>query len=112
AAADRALAAARAAGDAVGEAQAQRERALRLQELDRAAEAGVAWKEAAAAWTKTGDGPGQVEALAGQALLALRNDPEKRRALLRQAMEVAQAEKKRPLAAASGLNDFGRRLRE
>src|SRR5207244_10493687 len=78
-AADRALAAAKDARDSAGEARAHRERALRLEELKRLSEAVEAWGAAAVAWEKIGDGPGRVEALAMQSVLAIEDKSEKPR---------------------------------
>src|SRR5205814_1497225 len=99
---------AKAAADVPGEAFSQRERALRLQELKREAEAAAAWQAATAAWKRAGDGPGQVEALCAQALLA-REKPETAQALAEQAAALARAETRRPLAAATFLHAAGDR---
>jgi tetratricopeptide (TPR) repeat protein len=103
-AANRALVAAKQAADGPGEALAHRARALSLEQLGRRDEALAAWREAAGAWERAGDGPGQVEALARQALL-LGERPEEAQKLLQQALALAKAETKRPLASATRLFD-------
>jgi CHAT domain-containing protein/tetratricopeptide (TPR) repeat protein len=102
----RALTAAREAKDAAGEAGAQRLRALLYQELQQTEEARAAWAAAAAAWEQAKDGPRRVEALAAQALLLIGDKPEEGRKLLGEAVAVAQAETRRPLAAAEFLDRF------
>jgi len=63
--ADHALTSARESHDAAGEASAQRERAILLEQLQRVDDAMAEWKETAADWERLGDGPGGIEALAG-----------------------------------------------
>jgi CHAT domain-containing protein/Tfp pilus assembly protein PilF len=111
-AAERAVSVAGEAKDVVGEALAQRERALRLAELKRPAEAQEAWGQAGMRWKMVGDGPGQVEALAMQALLLTVERAADARALLNQAVVLAQAEKTRPQAAARQLNELGKSLED
>lgn len=107
AAADRARTAAQELKDATGEAQAQRFRALALQELRRTGAAVAAWREAAAAWERVGDGPGRVEAMATAGFLLWGGQPAEADALLVQALQFARLESKRPLAAATVLNNMG-----
>jgi CHAT domain-containing protein/tetratricopeptide (TPR) repeat protein len=102
------MAAAREAGDRAGEAQAQRERALALARLDRRQEAVAAWREAAAAWQQTGDGPGQVEALGMAGALLAKAAPREAEVLVARAVALAQAERQRPLAAAQALDAAAR----
>ncbi len=112
AAADRALAAAREAKDAPGEARAHRARGLALGGLERPEEAAAAWQTTAAAWGRAGDGPGRVEALAQAGLLLAGRQSESAPRLLEQALALGEAEMQRPLAAAAALDAAGRALAE
>ncbi|MBI3950582.1 MAG: CHAT domain-containing protein [Acidobacteria bacterium] len=107
-AADRALAAAQETGDPVGEACAQRLRALALESMDRREEAVATWREMAAAWERLDDGPGQVEALAAAALLLATKTEAESDQLFAQALAVGQRESKRPLAAAQAFHTAGK----
>src|SRR5262249_5680171 len=108
AAADRALAAAREAKDATGEARAQRARGILLQETGRTGEALAARREAAEAWQRAGRGPGENEALASAALLlSLAGKEEDAKPLLGRTLNLGRAESKRPLAAAGAMSQEG-----
>src|SRR5437660_1333744 len=104
AAVERALTTARESGDRVGEARAHRGRALFLARLGRGDEGVAAWREAAAAWERVGDGPGQVEALAAAAGLLEAQKPREAEPLTARALALGRAEIKRPLAAAQMLD--------
>jgi CHAT domain-containing protein/tetratricopeptide (TPR) repeat protein len=101
---DRALAAARSARDQVGQAQAQEACARALEGLRRPREAMEAWRAAVEAWAQTGDGPGQVGALLGAALLQVKGNTADAEALFAQALGLAQTEARRPLAAALAIH--------
>jgi CHAT domain-containing protein/Tfp pilus assembly protein PilF len=102
--ADRALALARELRDAAGEAAAHRARARALERLERHPDAVTAWREAAAAWERGGDGPGRIEALG--AVLRLQAG-EGAPVVLEQVLALARAETRRPVAAAGALQDAG-----
>jgi CHAT domain-containing protein/Tfp pilus assembly protein PilF len=102
-AAERARAAAREGADPAGEAQAHALRARALEAANRAGEALVAWRDAAAACERAGDGPGRVEALAAAGLLLVRPNPAEADALFTVAVAAGRAEAMRPLAAAQAL---------
>src|SRR5207244_2968718 len=106
-AAEGALEAAMTGSDLVGVALAQRERALRLAELGQPAGALVAWRAAAAAWQQNGDGPGQIEALGQVAALLAQSAAGASPSARQSALALARAERRRPWAAASELNDLG-----
>src|SRR5262245_53864381 len=91
-AAQRAETLARETQDPPGEARGHRGRALALQELGRSEEAVAAWRAAAAAWARLGDGPGQVEALAAAGLLLWASQPAEANALFVQALTQGRAE--------------------
>lgn len=105
--AEQALAAARDAKDAAGEASALRSKALSLTRLNRAEDAAESWKLAAEAWDRAGDGPGQVEALGDAGALLIVAKPEEAKGLLDRALSQAKLETKRPLAAAAALHAAG-----
>src|SRR5207244_2128460 len=67
----------------------------------------AAWRDAAAAWQRAGDGPGQIEALCAQALLLIRAKPLEARLALDGAVAAGKAEVRRPLAAAAALHQAG-----
>src|SRR5262249_52507326 len=89
------------------EAQAERLRAQVLSSLNRREEAINAWQAAAAAWARTGDGPGQIEALASMAQQLDIEQPDKAAGLRAQASKLAQSESQRPLAPAQVLHVAG-----
>src|SRR5205809_15777 len=64
----------------------------------------------AEAWTKAGDGPGQMAALAGMARLLAADQPAEAAALLKQILLLGRSEERRPLAAAHVLHDTGKEL--
>jgi hypothetical protein len=106
-AADQALSTAREAGDRVGEAPAQETRTHALESLHRAAEAVAAWRAAATAWARFGDGPGQVRALLAAARLHSRTAAADAEGLMAQALALGKAEVKRPLAAVLAIHTAG-----
>src|SRR5206468_2362055 len=95
-----------------GEALAQRERALRLQDAEKRAEALAAWRAAAAAWQRAGDGPGQVEAEVTRGLLLGRESQKEADVAVAAAVATAMAERRRPLAAATALDEAAIRFYE
>jgi CHAT domain-containing protein len=105
---DRALAAAREARDAAGEAWAHRLRARALEDLGQAGEAAEAWRETAAAWERMGNGPEQILALAGAARLLPVEKAGEADALIARAVAVGRAETQRPRAAAQAFSSAGR----
>jgi CHAT domain-containing protein len=107
AASDRALRAAKGAQDWAGQAAAQRARARVLEKLGPIEEAAATWREAARAWERVSDGPGQIEALAAAGLLLVSRIEMEANQLFEQAVAVGQAESKRPLAAAQALHTAG-----
>src|SRR5688572_28604817 len=106
--ADRALITARQAADIPGEAQAQRIRAVHLLTLDRSGQAQVAWRDAEAAWKRSGNGPGQIEALGWQAVIELRGSPQQGAELLSRAIALAKTETRQLRAVAPALADVAR----
>ncbi len=107
ASADGALAAALLAVDVPGEAAAQRERARALADAHKPNQSAGAWERAAAAWERAGDGPGRIEALCARAQLLLDAGQVLGHRLLEQAVDFAQAERRRPMAAALALDYAG-----
>jgi CHAT domain-containing protein/Tfp pilus assembly protein PilF len=99
--------AARDASDLPGQAAALRLRAAFYQLSGRGDEALRAWREAADAWEKAGDGPSRVLALLGAALLLHPQRPEEAASLLQQALNAGRQESRRPMAAAESLNTAG-----
>jgi CHAT domain-containing protein/tetratricopeptide (TPR) repeat protein len=110
--ADDLLQEARARGDKVGEAYALRFRALALQRTrqtapDQLPEVASVWASALALWREIGDGALQVEALLGQAYCVWRASPDRLKALVQEALQLAKGEAKRPLAVATALHNAG-----
>ncbi len=105
AAADRAVTAAREAGDRAGEAGAHARRGTLLETLRRRDEALNAWKQAEAAAETLGDGPARVEALCRQAVLSA--PPERARPLLDAAIRTALSEQQSVRAVAASLYRAG-----
>ena len=105
--ADRALVAAQVEKDGAGEAQAQKLRAQALSALNRGEEALSAWEAAAAACARSGDGPGQIEALTAMAVQLDAGQRDKASRLRAEALRLAQSESRRPLAAARTLQVAG-----
>lgn len=104
------MGAAREAGDQIGVAQAQETRARALQGLARTQEAISAWREARAVYARMADGPGQVRALAERGVFLTKPQPGEAESLFQQALALARAETKRPLAAAQALHTAGNTL--
>ncbi|MEN3000413.1 MAG: CHAT domain-containing tetratricopeptide repeat protein [Armatimonadota bacterium] len=105
--ADELLQQAQAKGDRVGIGQAVRLRAWALQRLNRLDEAAKAWEQAYALWQEIGDGAFMVEALLGRAFCLWRTDKATAEGLIEQALSLAKAEVKRPLAVATTLYNAG-----
>jgi CHAT domain-containing protein/tetratricopeptide (TPR) repeat protein len=106
-AADRALAAAREAGDAAGEARGQQERARELEASGRTDEAVAAWRAAAEAWERAGDGSERARMLAAAGLLLVATKTDEADGLFAQAAAAGLAETRRPLSASGALNAAG-----
>jgi CHAT domain-containing protein/tetratricopeptide (TPR) repeat protein len=106
--AGRALAAAVEAEDVPGQALAYGARARILRTLDSTEDAAAAWREAATAWERAGDGPGRIDALCSEAILVR---PESADALLDRAVALAREEDRRPGAAIASLNQSSEQLR-
>lgn len=98
---------AREKGDKVGQAYAHRYSALTLQSLRRMDEAAHAWEQGEQLWREIGDSALVVEATLGRAFCLWRADQEQGEQLLRQALDMARLEKRRPLAAARALRKSG-----
>jgi CHAT domain-containing protein/Tfp pilus assembly protein PilF len=94
---------ARSRGELAGEAHSSAAIA-RLLEAGGDATAGHAWEEAATAWRRVGDGPGEVEALCRQALLAPPAPLDAAARLLRAVVQRARAEQRRPAAMSEQLD--------
>jgi CHAT domain-containing protein/Tfp pilus assembly protein PilF len=109
-ASERALAAAREARDAPGEAAAQQVRGVSLERLGRREDAVAAYREAAAAWERAGDGPGEIEALGAAARLLIPQREAEARELVGRLAALARTEQRRPRAAAAALNATGVQL--
>jgi CHAT domain-containing protein/Tfp pilus assembly protein PilF len=110
--ADELLQQAKAKGDAIGEAYALHFRATALQEMrkttpDQLPEVASVWASALALWREIGDGALQVEALLGQAYCVWRASPDRLKALVQEALQLAKGEAKRPLAIAAALHNAG-----
>jgi CHAT domain-containing protein/tetratricopeptide (TPR) repeat protein len=110
--ADELLQQAKAKSDKIGEAYALRFRAFALQEMrkttpDQLPEVASVWASALALWREIGDGALQVEALLGQAYCVWRASPDRLKALVQEALQLAKGEAKRPLAIAAVLNSAG-----
>lgn len=95
-AADRALEAARAGPSRAGEAHAQRTRARALLPIGRAEEAAGAWRLAAQAWERAGDGPGPAQALAYSSLLSVPAERAEAASALASALSSPSASDARP----------------
>ncbi len=93
--------------DKVGQAYAHRSRAWALQQQNRVDAALPAWEQAERLWREVGDGAFLVEALLGRAFCLWRTDEAGARALVEQALALAKAEARRPLAAAKALGNLG-----
>jgi CHAT domain-containing protein len=114
---DELLQQARAKSDKIGEAYALRFRAFALQEMrkttpDQLPEVASVWASALALWREIGDGALQVEALLGQAYCVWRASPDRLKALVQEALQLAKGEAKRPLAVAEVLQRYGGKLGE
>jgi len=94
-------------GDKTGQAYAHRFRAWALQGLNRLEEAVSAWRQARGLWQELGDGVFETEALLGWAFCLWRTDRAQAEGLIDQALDLAQAERRRPLAMAQVLSDSG-----
>jgi CHAT domain-containing protein/tetratricopeptide (TPR) repeat protein len=110
--ADELLQQAKAKSDKIGEAYALRFRAFALQEMrkttpDQLPEVASVWASALALWREIGDGALQVEALLGQAYCVWRASPDRLKALVQEALQLAKGEAKRPLAVATALHNAG-----
>ena len=70
-------------------------------------DAAASWMLAAAAWERTGDGPGQIEALGVSGALLIFVKPDEAKGLFERSLALAKAETKRPLAAAQALHNVG-----
>jgi CHAT domain-containing protein len=115
--ADELLQQAKAKSDKIGEAYALRFRAFALQEMrkttpDQLPEVASVWASALALWREIGDGALQVEALLGQAYCVWRASPDRLKALVQEALQLAKGEAKRPLAVAEVLQRYGGKLGE
>jgi CHAT domain-containing protein/tetratricopeptide (TPR) repeat protein len=115
--ADELLQQAKAKSDKIGEAYALRFRAFALQEMrkttpDQLPEVASVWASALALWREIGDGALQVEALLGQAYCVWRASPDRSKALVQEALQLAKGEAKRPLAVAEVLQRYGGKLGE
>jgi len=88
AAANRARDVARTTNDSVGEALAQRSRAMALEGLGKTDESVAAWLEAATAWQRAGDGPGEVEAFAFAGILLAGENAEEAASLVERAIDL------------------------
>ncbi len=111
-AAEQALEVSGQSADMAGVALAQQARGDALAGLERRADAVAAYRAAAEAWARVGDGPGQVQALAAAGVQSTYTQTEETKALLAQALALGQRETLRPLAAATALNDAGELLFE
>jgi CHAT domain-containing protein/Tfp pilus assembly protein PilF len=114
---DELLQQAKAKSDKIGEAYALRFRAFALQEMrkttpDQLPEVASVWASALALWREIGDGALQVEALLGQAYCVWRASPDRLKALVQEALQLAKGEAKRPLAVAEVLQRYGGKLGE
>ncbi len=93
--------------DKVGQAYAHRFRAWALQQQNRVDAALPAWEQAERLWREVGEGAFLVDALLGRAFCLWRTDEAGARALVEQALALAKAEARRPLAAAKALGNLG-----
>src|SRR5579864_4846101 len=105
--ADEALAAARTAGDKVGQALSQQTRAKILHDLARNDEALAEWQSAANTWAALSYPPGQITCLVEAASLYAPDKKEEAARLFSQGLSIAKADTTDPNAIAQALYDSG-----
>ena len=67
----------------------------------------AAWRDAEEAWKRAGDGPGQIQAVGWQAVLAMRDDEPTGARLVRRTIVLAESETNRPRMTATALCEIG-----
>ena len=78
-----------------------------LQSSGQPEQAADAWHQAAEAFEKVGDAPGQIEALAEEGVLRFKKDQVKANECFRKAQSLGREEKLRPIGVSRALNNAG-----